>query len=96
MIDLQLTPEDRPCWMALKAGASNAPMEIVVALARIYGVADLVPVVHADIVGVSYKNLATLGYSFSVNGQMRAPGCVCRPPLIRWAWSGANGSSGGS
>ena len=39
-------------------------MEIVVALARIYGAADLVPVVHAQIAGVSYKNLGDAGVQF--------------------------------
>jgi hypothetical protein len=39
-------------------------MEIVVALARIYGAGDLVPVRHAQIAGVSYKNLGDAGVAF--------------------------------
>jgi predicted aconitase len=39
-------------------------MEIVVALARIYGAADLVPIRHAQIAGVSYKNLGDAGVAF--------------------------------
>ncbi len=48
-------------------------MEIVVALARIYGAADLAPVAHAQIAGVSYKNVGDAGVEF----------------LNRWADEGA-------
>jgi len=39
-------------------------MEIVVALARIYGAADLAPIRHAQIAGVSYKNIGDAGVAF--------------------------------
>ena len=39
-------------------------MEIVVALGRIYGAADLVPVASVQIAGVSYKNLGDAGLEF--------------------------------
>jgi predicted aconitase len=48
-------------------------MEIVVALARIYGASDLAPVAHAQIAGVSYKNVGDAGVEF----------------LNRWADEGA-------
>jgi predicted aconitase len=44
-------------------GARKA-MEIVVALGRIYGAADLVPVTSVQVSGVSYKNLGEAGLDF--------------------------------
>lgn len=53
---------------AMLAGADGPgvrrAMEIVVALARIYGAADLVPIQHAQIAGVSYKNIGDAGVAF--------------------------------
>lgn len=44
-------------------GARKA-MEIVVALGTIYGAEDLVPVLHVQVSGVSYKNLGDAGLEF--------------------------------
>ena len=45
------------------AGVQRA-MEIIVALGRIYGAADLVPVASVQVSGVSYKNLGEAGLQF--------------------------------
>jgi phosphomecalonate degydratase large subunit len=64
MTDLKLTAEEQ-AFLAGSAGAGGRrAMEIVVALARIYGAGDLVPVKHVQIAGVSYKNLGDAGVAF--------------------------------
>ena len=64
MSDLQLTREEQAMLDGAEGPGVMRAMEIVVALARIYGAADLVPVVHAQIAGVSYKNLGDAGVQF--------------------------------
>lgn len=59
-----LTSEEQ--WL-LDGGAGpgvQRAMEIVATLGRIYGAPDLVPVTHAQIAGVSYKNLGDAGVQF--------------------------------
>ena len=51
---------------------------------RIYGAADLIPVVHAQIAGVSYKNLGDAGVQFLSEWADKGAGCVCRPLSTRW------------
>ena len=48
MIDLQLTPEEQAMLDGAEGRGVKRAMEIVVALARIYGAADLVRVVAAQ------------------------------------------------
>lgn len=73
MTELILTAEEQ-AMLAGEAGPGvKRALEIVVALARIYGAADLVPVKHVQIAGVSYKNLGDAGVAF----------------LTRWAGEGA-------
>jgi predicted aconitase len=63
--------------LAGEAGAGvRRAMEIVVALGRIYGASDLVPVSSAQVSGVSYKNLGEAGLEF----------------LLAWAGEGARAS----
>ena len=80
MSELRLTAEEQ----ALLAGGAGPgvqrAMEIVVALGRIYGAADLVPVNHAQIAGVSYKNLGDAGVDFLHDGPTKAPTSACRRP----------------
>jgi hypothetical protein len=71
--DLHLTPEEQAMLAGAEGPGVKRAMEIVVALARIYGAAVLTPVVHAQIAGVSYKNLGDAGVEF----------------LNRWADEGA-------
>ncbi len=73
MKELFLTPEEEAMLAGAEGPGVQRAMEIVVALARIYGAADLIPVKHAQIAGVSYKNLGDAGVEF----------------LARWAAEGA-------
>ena len=73
MSDVNLTSEEQGMLAGDEGPGVKRAMEIVVALARIYGAADLVPVTHAQIAGVSYKNLGDAGVEF----------------LNRWADEGA-------
>lgn len=73
MKDLHLTSEESDLLAGSEGPGVRRAMEIVVALARIYGAPDLVPVKHVQIAGVSYKNLGDAGVDF----------------LSRWAAEGA-------
>jgi predicted aconitase len=59
-----LTTEEQGLLAGIEGPGVRRAMEIVVALARIYGAGDLVPVKHAQIAGVSYKNLGDAGLAF--------------------------------
>jgi hypothetical protein len=62
--DLRLSDEEE-AMLAGEAGAGvQKAMEIVTALGRIYGAADLVPVASVQVSGVSYKNLGEAGLAF--------------------------------
>lgn len=62
--ELRLTPEER-AMLAGEAGPGvQRAMEIIVALGRIYGAPDLVPVASVQVSGVSYKNLGEAGLDF--------------------------------
>jgi hypothetical protein len=61
---LRLTAEEQ-AMLAGKAGPGvQKAIEIVVALGRIYGARDLVPVASVQVSGVSYKNLGDAGLEF--------------------------------
>jgi predicted aconitase len=61
---LHLTGEER-AMLAGEAGPGvRKAMEIVVALGRIYGAGDLVPIASVQVSGVSYKNLGDAGLEF--------------------------------
>jgi predicted aconitase len=64
MSELHLTPEEQAMLDGAEGPGVKRAMEIVVALARIYDAADLIPVAHAQIAGVSYKNLGDAGLQF--------------------------------
>jgi predicted aconitase len=64
MGDLTLTIQEQAMLGGAEGPGVKRAMEIVVALARIYGAPNLVPVVHAQIAGVSYKNLGDAGVQF--------------------------------
>ena len=64
MSELTLTFEEQAMLDGAEGPGVKRAMEIVVALARIYGAADLIPIVHAQIAGVSYKNLGDAGVQF--------------------------------
>lgn len=63
-MSLHLTAEEQ-AWLNGEVGPGvQRAMEIVVTLGRIYGAPDLVPIRHAQIAGVSYKNLGDAGVQF--------------------------------
>ncbi len=70
---LRLTAEEQAMLDGAEGPGVQRAMEIVVTLGRIYGAPDLVPITHAQIAGVSYKNLGEAGVAF----------------LRRWADEGA-------
>ena len=64
MGELHLTAEEEALLEGAGGPGVQRAMEIVVALARIYHASDLVAVKHAQIAGVSYKNLGDAGVAF--------------------------------
>lgn len=62
--DLYLTAEEQAMLGGQEGPAVQRAIEIVVALARIYGAARLVPVASVQVAGVSYKNLGEAGLDF--------------------------------
>jgi hypothetical protein len=61
---LRLTADERAMLHGEAGPGVQKAMEIVVALGRIYGAADLVPVSSVQVSGVSYKNLGEAGLEF--------------------------------
>lgn len=61
---LQLTPEEQAMLRGEDGIAVQRAIEIVVALARIYGARRLVPIASVQVAGVSYKNLGQAGLDF--------------------------------
>jgi predicted aconitase len=61
---MELTCQE-DAWLNGDAGpATQRAMEIVVALARIYGADRLLPVNSVQISGVSYRNIGAAGVAF--------------------------------
>ena len=58
---MRLTPEELALLDGRDGHAARKAMEILVALGRIYGAEDLVPVRSAQIAGVSWHNLGDAG-----------------------------------
>ncbi|MGC8786860.1 MAG: aconitase X [Anaerolineae bacterium] len=61
---MQLTDEEQAMLAGAQGPAVQKAMQIVVALAEIYGAQDLVPIASAQVAGVSYKNLGDAGLEF--------------------------------
>jgi len=64
MTDLKLSNEELALLEGAEGPGVQRAMEIVVTLGRIYGAPNLVPIKHAQIAGVSYKNLGDAGVAF--------------------------------
>ncbi len=62
--DLHLTAEEQAMLAGELGPGLKRAMELVVALGRIYGARDLVPVASVQVSGVSYKNLGQAGLEF--------------------------------
>ena len=94
MIDmntLNLTSEEESLLAGVEGPGVKRAMEIVVALARIYGAADLIPVKHVQIAGVSYKNLGDAGVEFlsrwaAEGARMRVPATLNPMGMERGKW----------
>ncbi len=93
MKELFLTPQEEGMLAGAEGPGVKRAMEIVVALARIYGAADLVPVKHAQIAGVSYKNLGDAGLEFLAHwaaegARVRIPTTLNPMGMERGKWQG--------
>ncbi|MCX6030824.1 MAG: aconitase X catalytic domain-containing protein [Chloroflexi bacterium] len=91
MDELKLTAEEQAMLAGAEGSSVKRAMEIVVALARIYGAADLVPVVHVQIAGVSYKNLGDAGVAYlsawaDEGAQVRVPTTLNPMGMERGKW----------
>lgn len=61
---ISLTAEEQAWLRGADGPATRRAMEIVVALAQIYGAARLIPVASVQISGVSYRNIGPAGLDF--------------------------------
>jgi len=76
--EVDLTSEEREMLQGSSGEATRKAMEIIMALARVYGARNLVPVASAQIAGVSYMNLGDAGLDFllewvDAGAQVRIP-----------------------
>jgi predicted aconitase len=62
--DMYLTSEEKAMLAGDLGPGIKRAMEIIVALGKIYGAQELVPVQSAQVAGVSYKNLGDAGLEF--------------------------------
>jgi predicted aconitase len=76
--ELQLKPEEQAMLDGAEGRAVQRAIEIVVALAKIYGARRLVPVRSVQVAGVSYKNLGEAGLEFL--REWSAQGAAVRVP----------------
>jgi predicted aconitase len=93
MTELKLTEQEIAMLEGAEGPGVRRAMEIVVALARIYGAADLAPIRHAQIAGVSYKNLGDAGVSFlsdwaGEGATVRVPTTLNPMGMERERWQG--------
>lgn len=91
MAELTLTEQERSMLSGAEGPGVRRAMEIVAALARIYGAADLTPVRHAQIAGVSYKNLGDAGVAFlkqwaAEGARVRVPATLNPMGMERGRW----------
>lgn len=77
---MDLTAEERSMLAGDEGPAVRKAMQIIVALAEIYGAERLVPIASAQIAGVSYKNLGDAGLEFLQ--QWAAQGARVRVPAF--------------
>lgn len=91
MSELRLTSEEEAMLTGAEGPGVRRAMEIIVALARIYGAADLAPITHAQIAGVSYKNIGDAGVAFlndwaNEGAQVRVPTTLNPMGMARDRW----------
>ncbi len=91
MGNLRLTTEEQALLDGAAGRGVQRAMEIVTTLGRIYGAADLIPIGHAQISGVSYKNLGDAGVAFleewaDQGAQVRVPTTLNPMGMERGRW----------
>jgi predicted aconitase len=91
--DLRLTSEERAMLAGEAGSGMQKAMDIVVALGRIYGAQDLVPVASVQVSGVSYKNLGQAGLEFleewaAQGARTRVPATLNPAGMDLEAWAG--------
>jgi len=89
---LRLTPEEEALLAGEAGPGVQKAMDIVVALGRIYGAADLVPVDSVQVSGVSYKNLGQAGLEFleewaAQDARARVPATLNPAGMDTQAWA---------
>ncbi len=99
MTEFRLTVEEQAMLEGAEGPGVQRAMEIVATLGRIYGAPDLAPVTHAQIAGVSYKNLGDAGVQFlkdwaAEGAQVRVPTTLnpAGMELARWQEMGISPS----
>lgn len=78
MWNVRLSSEEQNMLSGAEGRAVQRALEIVIALGKIYGAEDLVPIESAQVSGVSYKNLGDAGLEFL--RQWAAEGAKVRVP----------------
>jgi hypothetical protein len=88
---MELTTEERGMLEGDQGLGVRRAMEIIVALARVFGAQRLVPVTSAQVAGVSYRNLGMAGLEFlrewaNQGAQARVPATLNPAGLDLQAW----------
>ena len=91
MGELRLTREEQGMLDGAQGPGVQRAMQIVATLGRIYGAADLAPISHAQIAGVSYKNLGDAGVQFlsewaDEGARVRVPATLNPMGMERGRW----------
>jgi len=89
--EVDLTSEERAMLQGSSGEATRKAIEIIVALARVYGARKLVPVASAQVAGVSYMNLGDAGLDFllkwaDAGAQVRIPAMLNPAGMDLTAW----------
>jgi len=89
--ELRLTREEQGMLDGAQGPGVQRAMQIVATLGRIYGAADLAPISHAQIAGVSYKNLGDAGVQFlsewaDEGARVRVPATLNPMGMERGRW----------
>jgi len=79
--EVDLTSEEKAMLQGSSGEAIRRAMEIIVALARVYGARNLVPVASVQVAGVSYMNLGDAGLDFLLEWA-DAGAQVCIPTML--------------
>lgn len=92
-MDLDLTKEEQRMLDGGLGDAARESMEILVALARIYGAKRMIPVTSSQISGVSYKTIGQAGLDYLVRlsskgARVKVPSFLNPAGMDREQWKG--------